>query len=188
MAIMAKNLFFLFLTSALLQIPALAFADSPEVQIEKPKKEPQNLREEIDKLRRDLDERQRKEQEEQKRTKEFLKQYDKWRKDKQAPLPRELRELLSNPPPPKSPQDEIKGEINFAGAGQAIISIGSYSGVEVGQVFQVYRMWPEPEYLGGLKITNVELIESLGEFTPVLRIRDVVIRKGDVVTTRFRDE
>jgi hypothetical protein len=105
-------------------------------------------------------------------------------------------QLLWDPPPlpelniPNPPRSEreganngvIKGTITAVADNLAAISIGSDQGVKVDQVFQVYRLTPDPAYLGTLKITNVESHRAAGRFTPATN--NAKMQKGDTVDSK----
>ncbi|HEV3146003.1 MAG TPA: hypothetical protein VGZ47_19105, partial [Gemmataceae bacterium] len=182
---MTRRCIYLMLAGALLQAPAVARADSRDDEIEKLKKELESARKQVEKLQAERDkllkraedrdnESARKEMEKlkaerdklhQKETLErLLKKYEELMKENGRHLP---GEYLWDPPPredliPKPPSDEIKGAITGVADNLATISIGSDQGVKVDQVFQVYRLQPEAEYLGTLRITNVETHRAAG--------------------------
>src|SRR5262245_46418785 len=163
---MVKNCLYLLLAGALLQVPTLARADSPEEQVKKLKKDLQKAQKEIDSLRAEL-EKLRKEKEDR----------------DQSPLP---GELLADPSPGKelkSAKDEFRGSISGVGDDLATISIGSDSGVKVDQLLYVYRMEPKPQYLGKLRITDVVSHTAAGEFTPATR--NATIKIGDTVDSKI---
>lgn len=72
----------------------------------------------------------------------------------------------------------IKGEITQVHDKLASLSIGSAQGVAAGMEFVVYR---SGQYLGKVKVTNVQPEESAGELSQV----QGAIRSGDSVTDKF---
>jgi len=199
--IMAKKCLCFLLVSALLQMPALARADSPD-EIEKLKKQLENSQKELKKLQEERD--------------GLLKEKEK--RDgilKELILDPELRKKLGLPPeslneklnrlmnqyekllkennrlprgqkmgsPPRPSPDAV---VTSVADNLATISIGSDSGLKLGQVLQVYRLEPDPEYLGTLKITNIEAHKAAGKFNPATG--RAVIKKGDKVTAKVLDE
>jgi DUF917 family protein len=95
--------------------------------------------------------------------------------------------------------DIIEPAISKAAAAQvtkvsdnyAVISIGSAAGLRDGQVLEVLRKSEQDqqpgsktiEYLGQLRIIDVQVEASVGEFLPTKR--DVTIAVGDTVVSEF---
>jgi hypothetical protein len=149
---------------------------------DKAKKELEKLREERDRLAKEKAKRDE-------RIKRMMEDVERLTKENNSLSP---GQLLWDPPPlpelniPKSPRNEreggIKGTITGAAENLVTISIGSDQGVKVDQIFQVYRLMPDPAYLGTLKITNVESHRAAGRFTPATK--NAKIKKGDTVDSK----
>jgi hypothetical protein len=246
---MAKKCLNLLLAGALLQMPVLARADTPEERVqklekelEKSKKEIEKLKEERDQLVRDQEKREKllkelvldpelrkkiglppksleqrqwekaknelerlqeerdrlaKEKEERdKRIKRLMEDVERLAKENRLPSPGLPGQLLWDPPPlpelniPKPSPNEregvvggvIKGTITGVAENLATISIGSDQGVKVDQIFHVYRLEPDPAYLGTLKITNVETRRAAGRFAPATK--NATVKTGDTVDSK----
>jgi hypothetical protein len=63
--------------------------------------------------------------------------------------------------------------------GRARITLGSDAGLSAGQALEIYRLQPEPTYLGGVRIISVQPSESVVESMASPRIP---IKSGDRVT------
>jgi hypothetical protein len=68
-------------------------------------------------------------------------------------------------------------------AGIAIISIGSDSGIKVGSQLEVYRLKPNPKYLGKIEILQVQENRAVGRF-PDDAPRGGPLEKGDRVASK----
>ncbi|MEZ6143192.1 MAG: hypothetical protein R3B84_21720 [Zavarzinella sp.] len=93
-----------------------------------------------------------------------------------------LSSSVLNPPAKPAPLN-VSGkvvEVGTASSGLAVVSIGSDSGLSIGNVLIVYR---DDLYLGELTLTQVEPKFSAGKFSPA-RSR-YILQKGDPVTTGF---
>ncbi|HEV3205090.1 MAG TPA: hypothetical protein VGY77_11930 [Gemmataceae bacterium] len=93
--------------------------------------------------------------------------------------------IIAGAPPKKAPPDDVKGtvvEID-AKSGLLTISIGSDSGINVGHTLEVYRLEPNPEYLGSIKIVDVHFKQAVAR--AVLPLKTEKLRKGDVVASRI---
>jgi myosin heavy subunit len=66
--------------------------------------------------------------------------------------------LSAKTPPP----DDVRGTIKRVQGDLVTLSIGSDAGVSVNNVLQVYRQYPQPEYLGTVTILAVTPTESVG--------------------------
>ena len=203
---MAKKCLYLLLAGALLQMPAFVHADTPEEQIEQLKKELKEARKEIEKLRVEVEKlrKEKKWRDEQAEFERLCKEHEALKKELEALNERLISEYekllkerqpsdlpgeqLWDPPPreelkiPKPPRD-IRGVITGVADNLATVSVGSDQGVKVDQIFQVYRLEPEPQYLGILKITNLETHRAAGRFTPATS--NTKMKKGDTVTTKI---
>lgn len=80
----------------------------------------------------------------------------------------------------KKPPEDVEGQITEvdAKAGLVTISIGSDSGLSKGNTLEVYRLQPEPKYLGTIMLLDVRHHQAVGK--PVSN-QKVQIQKGDKV-------
>jgi len=81
-----------------------------------------------------------------------------------------------------APSVDVKGQVLNVDGGFATISLGRNHEIKEGDVLQVYRLTPTPQYLGTLKILRADVIESVGSFTAATR--NAKIMKGDTVDTK----
>lgn len=85
----------------------------------------------------------------------------------------------------KAPPEDVKGSIQEVDSksGLATISIGSDSGVSVGNTLEVYRLEPKPEYVGTVRVVDVHFKNAV--VRPVMPLRAGPLRKGDLVSSRI---
>jgi hypothetical protein len=62
------------------------------------------------------------------------------------------------------------------------ISIGSNHGLQAGHTLEVFRLAPQPKYLGTIRLVNVTASQAVGRVTGNLRER---IQAGDEVASRI---
>jgi hypothetical protein len=96
---------------------------------------------------------------------------------------------LLNPPALPAPKD-VKGTIIAVSSnGIAVVSLGSDSGINIGNKLEVYRLDlnnpDKSNYLGELVISRVEPKQSVGQFNPkpFARADERLPRKNDTVST-----
>jgi len=83
--------------------------------------------------------------------------------------------LISRPPP-----EDVRGEIREVGAeGLVAITIGSDQGLLRGHTLEVYRLEPKPQYLGRLRILDVEPQQAVGkllnpQYNKLVQPKDIV--------------
>jgi hypothetical protein len=90
-------------------------------------------------------------------------------------------QLITRNPPPEDVEGVIKE--TDAKTGLVTISIGSDSGVNVGNTLEVFRIKPEPKYLGTIKILDAQAHQAVGRLTAPPRYGP--IEKGDIVATKI---
>ena len=85
-----------------------------------------------------------------------------------------------NPPP-----EDVEGVIEETDAktGLVTVSIGSDSGVNVGNTLEVFRIKPEPKYLGTIKIVDSQPKKAVGRLTAPPRYGPLAV--GDIVATKI---
>jgi len=88
--------------------------------------------------------------------------------------------ITRNPPP-----EDVEGVIEETDpkTGLVTISIGSDSGVNVGNTLEVFRIKPEPKYLGTIKILDAQAHKAVGRLTAPPRYG--ALEKGDIVATKI---
>jgi hypothetical protein len=88
--------------------------------------------------------------------------------------------MVRNPPP-----DDVEGVITEADAktGLVTISIGTDSGINVGHTLEVYRLKPEPKYLGTIRILDAQAHKAVGRLTATPRYG--ALKEGDIVATKI---
>ncbi len=90
-------------------------------------------------------------------------------------------QLITRNPPP----EDVEGVIQDTDAktGLVTISIGSDSGVNVGNTLEVFRIKPEPKYLGTIRILDAQAHQAVGRLTAPPRYGP--LEKGDIVATKI---
>ncbi len=90
-------------------------------------------------------------------------------------------QVISRNPPP----EDVEGVIQDTDAktGLVTISIGSDSGVNVGNTLEVFRIKPDPKYLGTIKIVDAQAHQAVGRLTTTPRYGP--LEKGDIVATKI---
>jgi len=85
-----------------------------------------------------------------------------------------------NPPP-----EDVEGIIldTDAKTGLVTISIGSDHGISVGNTLEVFRIKPEPKYLGTIRIVDVQAHQAVGRLTAAPRYG--ALAKGDIVASKI---
>lgn len=88
----------------------------------------------------------------------------------------------------RKPPEDVKGIILETDAKNNLvtISIGSDSGISKGNTLEVYRLKPEPKYLGKIRVLEVNHHEAVAK--PVAVQRTAMIQKGDTVASTIMDQ
>jgi hypothetical protein len=73
--------------------------------------------------------------------------------------------------PKTVPPEDVRGTVKRLDGDMATISVGSDAGVSVGNVLQVYRLRPQPEWLCTITILAVTPNEAVGRLTGPKRIQ-----------------
>jgi hypothetical protein len=84
-----------------------------------------------------------------------------------------------------APKEQVEGEIRAVEKDLVKINLGSDAGLAKGHTLEVYRMKPQPKYLGTLRILEVSAKEAVGQ--PVGRLSDTP-KAGDRVASRIVSE
>jgi len=89
-------------------------------------------------------------------------------------------------PPAVASSDDAEGVVleSDTRTGQAIISIGSGSGIKAGSQLEVYRLKPNPKYLGKIEILAAQENRALGR---LFDARFGPVEKGDLVASKVMD-
>src|SRR5262249_29558773 len=74
-------------------------------------------------------------------------------------------------PPKTVPPEDVRGTVKRIDGDMATISVGSDAGVNVGNVLQVYRLRPQPEWLCTITILDVTPKEAVGRLTGPKRVQ-----------------
>ncbi len=84
----------------------------------------------------------------------------------------------------RRPPEDVKGKILEVDSrsGLATISIGTDSGVNVGNTLEVYHLNPKPEYVGTVRVVDANFKQAV--VRPVLPLR-TALQKNDVVASRI---
>ena len=88
--------------------------------------------------------------------------------------------LNRNPPP-----EDVEGIIldTDAKTGLVTISIGSDAGISPGNTLEVFRIKPEPKYLGTIRILDSQPHQAVGRLTAAPRYG--ALEKGDIVASKI---
>jgi len=89
-------------------------------------------------------------------------------------------ELTKSPPP-----EDVEGIIEQTDAktGLVTISIGSDHGVNVGNTLEVFRVKPEPKYLGTIRILDAQHHKAVARLTAPPRYGP--LKEGDIVASKI---
>jgi regulator of replication initiation timing len=100
-----------------------------------------------------------------------------------AQLKAQLGNIQSQPTtsPRTVPPEDARGTVKTVQNELATITIGTDAGINVGNVLQVYRVRPQPEYLGTLTILAATPHEAVGRLSGPKRNQ---VRVGDEVAAR----
>lgn len=94
------------------------------------------------------------------------------------------KERADRRPPPEDVEGIVKQVDEKAGLCK--ISIGKEAGLAKGRSLHVYRLSPKPQYLGELRIVDVEAREATAKFTPAQRA--TTLTPGDIVTSNLEGQ
>ncbi len=86
----------------------------------------------------------------------------------------------------KPPSKKVQGKVKAidAQSGLVVISVGRTAGVQVGDTLEVYRLDPQPKYLGTMQIVNTTSEEAVGKMvrrqpSDLVQVIDLVGSKVD---------
>jgi myosin heavy subunit len=109
----------------------------------------------------------------------------KWIKDKESGVG-ERSAIVKNPP-----NEDVEGKIlQTDESGLVTISIGSDHGVKQGNTLDVFRLSPEPRYLGTIEILRARPNEAVGRMTSKGRVSPAVGDKvaSSVMSKRYSEQ
>jgi hypothetical protein len=82
------------------------------------------------------------------------------------------------------PAEEVEGLVkDIDSSGYVTISIGSDAGLRVGNTLHVFRLRPQAQYLGSIRIVNLNAHEAVGR--PILPLRPGMVKAGDRVASKI---
>lgn len=86
----------------------------------------------------------------------------------------------------KPPPEDVEGSVTASDprSGLVTISIGSDSGILKGHALEVFRLEPQPKYLGTIRVIDSRFHEAVGRVTTPMRGGNE-IKKGDLVATHL---
>ncbi len=85
------------------------------------------------------------------------------------------------------PREHLEGKVeHVVGMGLITLSVGRDDGVEKGEILEVYRLKPEPRYLGKVRIIEVGATRAYAQ--PVSSLTGAHIREGDRVARDIQKE
>jgi Skp family chaperone for outer membrane proteins len=88
--------------------------------------------------------------------------------------------ITRNPPP-----EDVNGIVTETDTktGMVTISIGTDAGVNVGNTLEVFRIKPEPKYLGTIRILDAQAHQAVGKLTGPARYGPIA--KGDIAASKI---
>jgi hypothetical protein len=88
----------------------------------------------------------------------------------------------------RAPPENVEGIVknSNAAAGLVTISIGSDAGISKGNSLYVYRLAPKPQFLGEIRIVEVDHHEAVGR--PVMAQRGGQLQAGDIVASQIMNQ
>lgn len=105
-------------------------------------------------------------------------------KGRREPAPVEPRRDGPNPPPNK-----VKGtivEVSPRETGLVTLSVGAEDGLQTGHTLEVYRLKPEPKYLGRLRVVSVQPRRAAARLEDARTRARVTLRPGDAVASELK--
>lgn len=90
---------------------------------------------------------------------------------------------------PNPPPTYVKGKIDRVDPADRTlvqISLGSDQGLKQNQTLEVYRLGPEPQYIGMIRLVDVKEHVAVGKLTP--NSRRVPLQPGDIVASSLKSQ
>ena len=81
------------------------------------------------------------------------------------------------------PPEQVRGTVKIVDGNLATISLGSDAGVNKDHILFLFRLSPEPRYLGKLTILSTTPFEAVGRIEPASR--NIQIKPGDEVASKI---
>jgi hypothetical protein len=89
-----------------------------------------------------------------------------------------------DPNKPNPPAVQVNGKIEKVEAGFVQLSLGTDHGLKKNHTLDVYRLQPEPKYLGMVRIVDANFHNSVGRLIPSGNVAfRTPLREGDLVTS-----
>lgn len=93
--------------------------------------------------------------------------------------------VIRNPNEPNPPAVQVNGKVEKVDSDLVLLSLGTDHGLAKNNTLDVYRLTPEPKYLGMVRIVDANLHQSVARlvptgnaaFRPTLRVGDLVASK-----------
>jgi hypothetical protein len=87
-------------------------------------------------------------------------------------------------PGKRPPVEDLKGRVlETDTSGLVTISLGSDSGLRVGDTLEVFRLEPKPEYVGVIRVVDTHFKHAVAR--PVMPLRAGPVQKEDIVASRI---
>ncbi len=94
--------------------------------------------------------------------------------------------VIRNPNDPNPPAAQVNGKVEKVEGDLMQISLGTDHGVLKNHTLDVYRLTPEPKYLGMIRIVDANIHQSVGRLVPVGNAQfRTPLRVGDLVTSKL---
>jgi hypothetical protein len=89
---------------------------------------------------------------------------------------------------PMRPAVEVEGKITKVLDNLVQVSLGTDNGIKENHTLDVYRLQPNPTYLGRIQITDAYHHTAVGRFVPssAVGVRPPQLKEGDVVSSKIR--
>lgn len=90
---------------------------------------------------------------------------------------------------PNPPSTYVKGKIDRVDPTDRTlvqISLGSDQGLKQGQTLEVYRLGPDPQYIGTIRLVDVKEHVAVGKLTP--NSRRIPLQAGDIVASSLKSQ
>lgn len=94
--------------------------------------------------------------------------------------------VIRNPNDPNPPAAKVNGKVEKVDSDLVQLSLGTDHGVNKNHTLDVYRLSPEPKYLGMVRIVDANIHSSVGRLIPQGNAAfRTPIRAGDLVTSKL---
>jgi hypothetical protein len=97
------------------------------------------------------------------------------------------RMVIRNPNDPNPPPFKIDGKIEKVDGALVQLTLGTDHGLKENNTLDVYRLQPNPQYLGMVRIVDARPHSSVGRLIPAgTAAARQQLREGDLVTSKFK--